>query len=141
MILLTLLSFYGVTFALRSSTLLEPWRLWITRRSRFARDILGCPFCVGFHAGYLVYLATAPFPWRFGDVFLYAFAGAAFSYVVETVVLWFERLVPSAPSTISVPQGDHHEVIRPPPFDGMYVDNGILKHRGPDGTITTLGKP
>ena len=135
---LMLLAFYGVTFALRSATLLEPLRLWLARRSRFVRDLLACPFCTGFHAGYIVYAFAVPFPWHFGDVFIYAFASAAFSYVMETLVLWFERLVPSAPSA---PQGDHHEVIRPPPIDGMYLENGALKYRGPSGTITTLGHP
>lgn len=117
---LTLLAFYGVTFALRSATLLEPLRLWLARRSRFARDLLACPFCTGFHAGYLVYAFAVPFPWHFGDVFLYAFASAAVSYVVETVVLWFERPFhgqpgPMGPMGPMGPKGDHHEVIRPPP--------------------------
>lgn len=123
-IALTLLAFYGVTFALRSATLLEPPRLWLARRSRFARDLLGCPYCTGAYAGGITYaFAVQPLAWL-NTLFLYVFAAAALSYVLDHAAQLLELQVRQQQLQVRSleqmlktlpPAGDHHEVMRPPP--------------------------
>jgi hypothetical protein len=118
----TLLIAYGVTFGLMND---KAW--WLTDRLRALRfrvqkddqkettffdRMLLCPYCTGFHAGWVIWLArvleagTWPVPvngtgsavaWGVvGNVtaaVLCGFASAAFSYVLDTAAQWFESSV------------------------------------------------
>lgn len=85
-----LLAMYGVTFAARHASLLDVPRAW-AMRSRFIAAMLACPFCTGFHAGWFVYaLNVHPRSWALWDALVAGFAGAAFSYGLDVVLVWFE---------------------------------------------------
>jgi len=100
--IILLLAAYGLCFGLMNDK-----AKWVTNPLRriplFKKEeltwfdrLLICPYCTGFHAGWLVWLAAAaPFDDMVAvdvvEAVLFAFASSAFCYAVDSVVQWFER--------------------------------------------------
>ena len=85
MIIITLLVFYGIAFAIKEASLLDKPRIWLIRLNPFFYDLFSCYFCVGFHAGYLTYLLSFhQFDLR--EMILWAFAGASTSFLTNLIV-------------------------------------------------------
>lgn len=83
---------YGITFSLTSSTLLERPRDYLTARSRFLFQLLNCPFCTGFHAGWVAYLLNNPWKgYSFLSALIEALASAGFCYFLDNFILGIER--------------------------------------------------
>jgi hypothetical protein len=78
-----------VTFPLRKIPLLKrEGRTWFDR-------MLICPYCTGFHTGWMVWLGASLPINGFGvpdflGVLLFAFASSTFCYALDAVVQWFE---------------------------------------------------
>lgn len=92
-ILLTVALMYGLTFAFKDAKLLNRPRKWLARLDSF-KELLSCAYCTGFHTGWMAFLLLksadiSPLPWLQGLV-IYAFVGAAVSYVLDVVLLHFE---------------------------------------------------
>lgn len=104
-----LLASYGVCFGLMNdkakmlTDLLKRLPLFRDANGQtfFAR-MLVCPYCTGFHTGWMVWLAVmlpmvaADFDWWdlaeiIPDLALFAFASSAFCYAIDSVIQWFER--------------------------------------------------
>jgi hypothetical protein len=103
-----LLAAYGICFGLmndKAMWLTDPLKRILFRPdhktgSTFFERMLVCPYCTGFHAGWMVWLIGV-FPTYFlseslsghhlGEVILCAFASSVFCYGVDTVIQWFER--------------------------------------------------
>lgn len=84
---------YGLTFALKDVKLLNRPREWLARLE-FFRELLSCAYCTGFHTGWMSFLllrsaGVSSLPWLQGLV-IYAFVGAAVSYVFDAVLLHLE---------------------------------------------------
>jgi len=91
-----LLAMYGITFFVRESHIFTPIRARLTS-FKFFSDMLSCVYCTGFHAGWVVFLLLEPFPspesfsFSFvGDLLVYAFAGMAFSGVMDAFAVRLE---------------------------------------------------
>ena len=84
---------YGMTFLLCDAKLAQKPRDWLTQRSTFLRDLLGCHFCSGFWVSLLVSMYLYWPPSSHQTVFwvlLYAFSGAAVCYAVDITMMWLE---------------------------------------------------
>ena len=89
--LIYLLAAFGLTFSLKEKD--GPWNIltlgrhWLfsTRFGVFFDKMFSCYFCLGFHCGWLVYLLS-PMPFHFFSVFLWGFATAAFSYIINSLL-------------------------------------------------------
>ena len=89
-IILYLFAMYGITFGLQHKL---PAASAESLKNIFKEGILdsllSCTYCVGFHAGWIVYvLSFAARDWEIstGEFILYAFAGASFSYFLDSVI-------------------------------------------------------
>jgi len=92
------LAAYGIVFGLmqkKASILTEPLKRWA-----FFAALLTCPYCLGFHAGWLVWVfgrmpghySSGVSAWMMLDeAALYAFGGAAFCYLVDVLAARIER--------------------------------------------------
>jgi len=89
-VFLTIAVMYGIAFGIKEAKLFSRPRQWLADRSLFMYQLLSCPYCVGFHAGWLTYLLLVPFTgdWAaFVRGFLgYAFAGVTTVGLIDTVV-------------------------------------------------------
>jgi hypothetical protein len=90
--LIYLLAVYGATFALVDAKLLQRPRDWLTVRSEFFYQLLSCAFCTGFWVGlamncwsFRAMFDDSTFEWVEQSI-LGAFSGAAFCYVVDTLM-------------------------------------------------------
>jgi hypothetical protein len=110
--LITLLIAYGICFGMMNKKLpgLSEWfiaRQWRVEgegddKTTFFGRMFVCPFCTGFHAGWLAWILTqatridwtllhlSSIPSVCGDVVGYALASAAFCYVADTFAQWLE---------------------------------------------------
>ena len=97
--LLYLLACYGLTFTLCDAKLFTRLRDLLCRW-KFARELLSCYFCTGF---WLSMVLCVPLFWgsfvdgymwqRVVAVIAYGFAGAAFSYFLDAVIVRLEGTV------------------------------------------------
>lgn len=85
---------YGVGFALMHAKLFVVWRSYLTDRYRFFNDLFSCPFCVGFHAGWLSSLLLGPYPSSLlgfcSYLLAHGFAGVAIFGILDTLLNWVE---------------------------------------------------
>ena len=95
MILFNLLAAYGFTFALQNKA------PYLRGKVRFVDALLKCVYCTGFHAGWLTWAGASALTHTFPKPSLapiaaltWAFASAAFCYVVDTAARWLERPTP-----------------------------------------------
>lgn len=103
-----LVAAYGICFGLmndKAKWLTDPLKDIPLRRdqetgSTFFMRMLDCPYCTGFHTGWMVwligvfpmYMQTEPVAWYYlGEALLYGFASSAFCYGTDTIIQWFER--------------------------------------------------
>ena len=113
----TLLASYGICFGLMNDKAkpltdrLRGIRIRVRKtdeeETTFFSRMFHCPYCTGFHCGWLVWLLRCAeggqFPvagtmeWAVGgnvaSVLLAAFAAAVFCYVVDTATQWFEAAI------------------------------------------------
>jgi hypothetical protein len=96
--LITLLTIYGVMFFIKDSHMTE-WVRAPLERWRIFETFFGCAFCVGVHAGYAVWLAkwwALELPYEPREVIFWAvtwaFAGAAWCWLVEVVIEFLQSL-------------------------------------------------
>lgn len=104
---LLLLAAYGVCFGLMNdkakwlTDLLKGLPLFRDEEgATFFQRMLVCPYCTGFHAGWLAWVAFV-FPNHLlagsvdasvaGEVVAFAFASSAFCYGLDSIIQWFER--------------------------------------------------
>ena len=103
-LLLTLLAAYGICFGLMNDK--ASWLTGPLRRIPLFPDDLGqglfdrllaCPYCTGFHAGYIAWLLlhahavlTAPSWGMLGEVVATAFASSAACYLLDITAEWVE---------------------------------------------------
>lgn len=94
--LLILMAMYGLTFALQHKIpallLKETYREFSFEK--FRKKLLSCTFCMGFHAGWAMYLVSILGElkvFNIGDFLIFAFASAAFSYTIDTYVQKLEQ--------------------------------------------------
>jgi hypothetical protein len=93
-ILLTVALMYGITFSIKDAKLFDVPRSWLTSRVVFFASLLSCPFCVGFHSGWISFVllrsaGISDLPWIQG-LLIYAFVGATVSYVIDVVMVLLE---------------------------------------------------
>ena len=87
-----LLACYGLTFLLADATVFARPRVWVTSRSRWLSELLGCYFCLGVWVSLGLWVAAA-WPLKLGDwssALLHVFGGATVSYVLDRVVTALE---------------------------------------------------
>ena len=92
---LTIALMYGITFGIKDAKLLHAPRAWLTQKSNFFAELLSCAYCTGFHGGWISFLILhmgglariLPFWWSLS---VYALAGAAVSYVIDTAMVRLE---------------------------------------------------
>lgn len=90
--LFILLSFFSITWILMLSSILDRPRDYLTSKSVFFYKLFNCPFCVGFHTGYIFYMLYNPFDsWSIKMMALWALASAAFNYILYIEVVGFSR--------------------------------------------------
>jgi hypothetical protein len=111
-----LLVAYGVAFGLMNDK--TPLSAWL-RNLKFGTDedghtfftrMLSCPYCTGFHAGWMAWLAVylpdylhgavAPSAAIAGHVLVAAFAASAWCYFVDTAAQWLEDSAAAARHTL-----------------------------------------
>lgn len=94
-IILHLLAMYGITFVIKDSFIFDGIRQFLSSKSSFLSHLFGCPYCIGFYSGSIVFLLTLPEGITTLDFFrgqmLYAFSGVAFSGVWDNFCVWLER--------------------------------------------------
>ena len=103
-LLLLLLSSYGLCFGIMNDKvpLLHHLRKVPLLKDEeghpfFARMFV-CPYCTGFHTGWLVYLLWAavtdgfdPTKMFLAGIVLFGFASSAICYLLDTLIQWFEH--------------------------------------------------
>lgn len=91
LLLLQILVMYGITFGIKDSKLFLPIRQRLSNRFLFFYRLFTCPYCVGFHSGWLTYLlftSLGVFDLRY--FLAYAFAGVTVSGTFEVVLVRIE---------------------------------------------------
>jgi len=94
-VFLSIAVMYGITFGIKDSKLLRKPRQWLADRSSFFADLLSCPYCVGFHSGWLTFLLLRQdlsLLSGVGWVYLvaYSFAGVTVSGLLDALLLRLE---------------------------------------------------
>ena len=93
--IILLMCMYGITFAIQHKIpgLFNKESYKELTLNKFIKKLLICTFCTGFHAGWLVYLLSvgAGSPFNVFNMLIFAFAGAAFSYTIDTYVQKLEE--------------------------------------------------
>tara|TARA_Y100001973_G_scaffold106820_1_gene188381 strand:+ start:16735 stop:17058 length:324 start_codon:yes stop_codon:yes gene_type:complete len=88
--LLLLFAMYGIAFGLQHK-LPGAWSGTLNKvfQKGFLETLLTCTYCVGFHAGWIIYLCSisgGEKSFSIGYLIVYAFAGASFSYSIDAYV-------------------------------------------------------
>ncbi len=89
-----ILASYGLTFLIRSSSLVSRPRTWLRVRNRTLDTMLDCAFCTGFWCALFVgWSLFRPGCWaELVLLWLVALAGAAAVYILDVLVLFLETL-------------------------------------------------
>jgi hypothetical protein len=91
-IIIYILSIYGLAFAIKDAS--GPWGIMSLIRNRlisnkyvgvFFFELFECYFCVGFHAGWIVYLLSQD-SWALNYFILWALAGGVVSLILDGAV-------------------------------------------------------
>lgn len=82
-VIIIFLSFYGMTYLLKESSILSRPRNWIMLKSTFVAQMLFCWFCSGAWSALMVY---GCYQWHYGFIFLWCLAGATFSLFMNAVI-------------------------------------------------------
>jgi hypothetical protein len=98
MIIIYLLAIYAITFAIKEID--GPWGIisWFKNQLMqnkyvgvFFYKLFSCYFCLGFHAGWMIYLLSQDH-YKFNLIILWGLAGAASSLILDTLVTKLSRL-------------------------------------------------
>lgn len=85
---------YGITFGLKDSKLFSKPRNFLAERYDFFLSLFQCPYCVGFHAGYLAFFLVGTYPSSsvplLCRVLAHAFAGSCVAGLLEALLLRLE---------------------------------------------------
>jgi hypothetical protein len=68
--------------------LFQKARLWLLRLEYvgpFVYKLLECPYCIGFHCGWMVYLLSCP-SFSLGWFFLWGFAGSSIVAILDRIL-------------------------------------------------------
>ena len=88
MIVLYLLSFFGLTYAIQQSSLLNRFRIWLIQLHPLFMELLECPFCTGFWSGLIVYGLSLS---KYISFILFGLAGAAASLIITMILDFLGR--------------------------------------------------
>ena len=92
--LFILLSFFSVAYIIRQASFLDKPRDWLLSKSVLFYKLISCPFCLGFHTGYLTYIAYNSFSvWSLKTMLLWALASATVNYFAWNNVITSYELV------------------------------------------------
>lgn len=89
-ILFILLSFYGLTFLLKDSYILEKPRLYLMAKYVWFHKLMSCSFCVGFHSGWIVYLLTFT-SFSFRTLFICSLVSAALNLIIAKIEEYYVK--------------------------------------------------
>jgi len=93
---ISLLAMYGLTFLIKESYLLSAPRNFLSERTRFFRKLFSCPYCIGFHSGWMVYFLANGFVEFSSDtvcsLLIYSLAGITISGFLDNLLIWIEKL-------------------------------------------------
>ena len=86
---------FGLWFALAESLLFCRPRTWLIVRSKWARELFACPYCLGTHTSlWMTLLACwAGVPLMYNDpasLVVGTLGGGAFCYILNDILLWLE---------------------------------------------------
>ena len=88
-----ILAIFGLAFLIKESD--GPWGIMSWARNKLINNkyvgvfffkLLECYFCVGFHAGWIVYLLTHPV-WKINFIILWGLAGASISLIIDRLLM------------------------------------------------------
>lgn len=98
MTLLSILAIFGLTFLVKETE--GPWGIisWFRNKLMtnkyvgvFFYKLFSCYFCSGCHAGYIIYLFSAPYKeWSLVQFILWTLAGGTISFCINAIL---ERLM------------------------------------------------
>lgn len=98
MTILHLIAAYGICFGLQNDKA-KFLTQWLCKDGNFFEQMLSCPYCTGFHAGWVVWLLVAGSVGFAGvglgsplEMLLFAFASAGFCYVVDIAAQCVETI-------------------------------------------------
>ena len=101
-----LLASYGLTFGLMNdkvkflTDLLKRLPLFVREDRTFFDRVFACPYCTGFHTGWMLYLFSEIPVWVSGSgddvltavpAFAFALASSTACYAIDVLIQWFER--------------------------------------------------
>lgn len=93
MIIIQLLAIYAISFVIKEID--GPWGVIGFIRNKLIQNkyvgifffkLLECYFCVGFHAGWMVYLLTHSI-WKINFIILWGLAGASISLIIDRLLM------------------------------------------------------
>jgi|SRR6185436_5452396 len=92
--IICIFSIYGLSFFIKETD--GPWGIMNYIRNFLIKDefigvffykLLSCYYCVGCHAGYIIYLLYTPYEkWTFSNFILWTLAGGAISFILNLIV-------------------------------------------------------
>ena len=85
--IISLLAAAGVTFGLQNKV------PFLHGKNKILDSLLGCTYCTGFHAGWLVYVISAGIKGIvLKELIIFAFASAIFSYGLDELIKYLEGI-------------------------------------------------
>lgn len=84
-IIIILLAFFGATFALKETSLLNRPRSFLISLHPFFYNLLECYFCTGFWGGIFIYFCHFSI-FSFREMIIYGLASAALSFLLNLLV-------------------------------------------------------
>jgi hypothetical protein len=88
------LVWYGITFSICSAKLLQKPRQYLMENSGFLAELLGCPFCVGFHVGWLLHVYQDRVI-TVDSLITNSFSAATFCYTLDVLLRFLEKHIES----------------------------------------------
>ena len=96
MLVISILAIYALSFALRN--LSGPWNIfgltrnWVVQIPQIGTlffELLSCPWCIGFHCGYVVYIISFH-DFSLSNLFIWALAGSAIVAFGDTIYYQYD---------------------------------------------------
>ncbi len=90
-----LLSSYGLCFGLmyRANFVTAPLKriqIFIKDDKTFFERLFECPFCTGFHSGYITWICSHYSNLNLEEVIQFGFASSAFCFALDTLIVYWE---------------------------------------------------
>ena len=96
-LLIWLISAYGMTQILVYGSIFDTPREWITKKSKFFGDLLGCMMCtstwVGFFFAVVLWSPTESFdlPIKYSNIFFDGMLASGGVWAINSIIEWFEQ--------------------------------------------------